>query len=362
MKKRITQLLVCMLISTSFVATAQLDLPNGSQKASVTQRVGTTDITIKYSRPSVRAREIYGKLVPYGLNNLGFGTSKAAPWRAGADENTTITFDDDVTINGTSVKAGTYGLHLNVKDENNAALILSTDKDAWGSYFYDPANDVLNTDIKLKDIPHVETLTYVFDKVTPKSTTASLKWGKKAFSFNIDVDVTNIVLADIRAQFKGQKGFTRQNWEQAATYALNNGGDLDEALSWVNNALEGQFYSQKTVNGLALKAQIYQKKGDMPNFDKFMDEAVSIATPSQVNRLGYAMMRAEDFDRALKYFSINVKNDSKNANWHNSLGAVYKAKGDIKTAIKHYKKSLSLNPAKNIKADSEKNLEALKTM
>lgn len=109
MKKTITTVFTLLLICTSFSVSAQLNLPSGSQKASVTQRVGTTDITIAYSRPSVRGREVWGKLVPFGLNNLGFGTSKAAPWRAGADENTTITFKHDVKIEGKSIPAGTYG-------------------------------------------------------------------------------------------------------------------------------------------------------------------------------------------------------------------------------------------------------------
>lgn len=362
MKSTITSFVVCILLCVSSTVFAQLNTPRGSQMASVMQRVGTTDITITYSRPSVNGREIWGKLVPFGMNNLGFGTSEAAPWRAGANENTTITFTHDAKVEGKDIAAGTYGLHINVKDENNATIILSKDKDAWGSYFYDPANDALRADVKLKDIDHTELLTYDFEEVTANSTTAALKWEKKAIPFKIEVDVADIVLNDIRAEFKGQKGFTRQNWEQAANFALNNGGDLDEALSWVNAALEGQFFSQKTFNGLAIKAQILQKKGDMEGFGKTMDEAISMANPNQINRMGYAMIAAKDYDRAIKYLSMNVESDPKNANWHDSLGEAYKAKGENKTAIKHFKKSLALNPPANVKANSEKNLKELGAM
>lgn len=200
-------------------------------------------------------------------------------------------------------------------------------------------------------------MTYAFDVVTPTSTTASLKWEKKAFDFTIEVDVTDVVLSDIRGQFKGQKGFTRQNWEQAANFALNNGGDLDEALSWVNNALEGQFFSQKTVNGLAIKAQILKKKGDRDGFNAAIDEATTIASPAQINRMGYMMINEKDYDRAIKYFNLNLKADAKNANWHSSIADAYKAKGDKKTAIKHYKKALSLNPNARVKASAEKGLK-----
>ncbi|MGI9545786.1 MAG: DUF2911 domain-containing protein, partial [Flavobacteriaceae bacterium] len=81
-------------------AIAQLDLPRGSQKAKVSQRIGITDVTIIYSRPSVNEREIWGALVPYGMNNLGFGTAEESPWRAGANENTIIKFNNDVTVEG----------------------------------------------------------------------------------------------------------------------------------------------------------------------------------------------------------------------------------------------------------------------
>ena len=359
MRTTITFFVMLMVLCVSFTATAQLNTPRGSQMASVMQRVGTTDITITYSRPSVNNREVWGKLVPFGMNNLGFGTSKAAPWRAGANENTTITFTHDAKIEGKSIAAGTYGLHINVKDEDNATIILSKDKDAWGSYFYDDANDALRAGVKLKDNAHTELLTYEFNEVETNSTTVYLAWEKKAIPFNIEVDVTKIVLDDIRGQFKGQTGFTRQNWEQAANFSMNNGGDLEEALDWIDSALEGHFFSQKTVNGLAIKAQILQKKGDLEGYGKTMDDAVAMANPSQINRMGYAMITAKDYDRAVKYFSINVKSNPKNANWHNSLGEAYKAKGDKKNAIKHFKKSLTMNPSANVKANSEKNLKEL---
>ncbi len=359
MRATITSIVIGLLLCVSFTATAQLNTPRGSQLASVMQRVGTTDITITYSRPSVKGREIWGKLVPYGLNNLGFGTSKAAPWRAGANENTTITFTHNAKVEGKDIAAGTYGLHINVKDAENATIILSTDKDAWGSYFYDPANDALSADVKMKDIEHVELLTYDFEEVSANATTVALKWEKKAIPFKIEVDVTAIVMDDIRAQFKGQKGFTRQNWEQAANFALNNGGDLDEALTWINAALEGNFFSEKTVNGLATKAQILQKKGDMEGFGKAMDEASTIANAGQLNRMGNYMVSIKDYDRALKYYNMNLKSDPDNATWHNSIAGAYKAKGDDKKAIKHYKKALASNPSDKDKATSEKNLKDL---
>lgn len=202
---------------------AQINTPRGSQMATVSQTVGTSSVEITYSRPSVNGREIWGKLVPYGLNDLGFGTSKAAPWRAGANENTTITFSHDATVEGNPIKAGTYGLHLEVKEDNTATLLLSNNSTSWGSFTYDPAEDALRAHIVTTTIPHTELLTFEFTEVTPTSTTATLKWEKKAFPFTVEFPVREIVLADIRNVLRDQPGFNRQTWEQAANYAFNSG-------------------------------------------------------------------------------------------------------------------------------------------
>ncbi len=118
-----------LLFSTSLFA--QLNTPRGSQRATVKQTVGITSIAINYSRPSVKGREIWGKLVPYEMNNLGFGTAKESPWRAGADENTIIKFSDDVTIEGQPLKAGKYGLHMVIKENGDADVIFSNNSTSW---------------------------------------------------------------------------------------------------------------------------------------------------------------------------------------------------------------------------------------
>ena len=165
MRTTITSFVMCLLLCTSFTLQAQLNTPRGSQMASVMQRIGTTDVTITYSRPSVNGREIWGKLVPYGLNNLGFGTSKAAPWRAGANENTILTVSDDVTIGGKPLKAGTYGLHMELHENGKVTVILSNNSTAWGSYFYEPSEDALRVDVQTTEVPHTEQLTYNFINV-----------------------------------------------------------------------------------------------------------------------------------------------------------------------------------------------------
>ena len=357
-----TRVIMCLFIMLSFNLEAQLNVPRGSQQATVSQRGGITDMYIKYSRPSVRGREVWGKLVPYGMNDLRFGTAKESPWRAGANENTVVKFTNDVAVEGKPLKAGKYGLHMIINKDNTATVIFSKNHTAWGSFFYDPSEDGLRVDVKTKAIPHVEQLTFDFTDVNATSAIASLRWGKKQVPFKIEVDVTNIVLTDIRKKLQDQPGFSRQTWEQAANFSLNNGGDLNEALGWINNAIAGQFYSQKTFRNLSIKAQILNKLGKTAEYGKLMDEAASMANTNQLNRLGYAMINAKDYARAIKYLQINVDNNPTSANAYDSLGEAYKFAGDKKKAIKALKKSLSLNPPANVKANSEKLLKELGVM
>lgn len=363
MKKiNLSTVLICLFFTFSISTSAQLNTPRGSQQATVSQRVGVSDITITYSRPSVNGRQIWGQLVPYGINDLGFGTSKAAPWRAGADENTTITFSHDAKVEGKPIKAGTYGFHIEVKPDNKATIILSHDANAWGSFFYDASKDALRADITTKTVPHKELLTYEFNSVTPNSAVVSLVWEKKEFPFTVEFDVTSIVLDQFREQFKGQTGFQRQNWEQAAAYSLANGGDLNEALVWINNAIAGQFYSQKTGANMLIKAQLLNKLGKTAESAAVMDEASKIATVNELNAMGYQMLGMKDYTRAQKYFEMAIDKDPTNANAYDSMGEYYKTVGDKKNAIKYFKKSLSMNPPANVKANSEKHLKDLGVM
>lgn len=135
---------------------------------------------------------------------------------------------------------------------------------------------------------------------------------------------------DFREKSIGQAGFQRQNWEQAAAYALNNCGDLNEALEWINGAIAGNFYSQKTFNNLAIKEQILNKLGKANEYSSIMDEASSMANANQLSFLGYQMIGAKDHDRVLTYFEKAAKIDPNNPNFYDSLREYYKTIGDKK--------------------------------
>ena len=295
---------MALFMSFAFMTTvqAQLDLPRGSQKATVSQTIGISKVYIKYSRPSVNGRDVWGALVPYGMNNLGFGTAEASPWRAGANENTIIKFTADATVEGKSLSAGVYGLHMIIHEDDTATVIFSKNHSAWGSYFYEPSEDALRVKVKTKSIPHVEQLTYGFENVTANGATVTLSWEKKQIPFSFEMNVTETVMADIRRKLQDQPGFNRQTWEQAAGFAANNGGDLNEALEWINNAIAGQFYSQQTFNNTQIKAQILQKMGKPQDALAIMDSYMPNATVLEAHQYGRFLIGQGMQDKSLRSF------------------------------------------------------------
>jgi hypothetical protein len=338
---------------------AQLTLPAGSQKASVSQTVGITNMSITYSRPSVKGREIWGKLVPYGMNNLGFGTAKESPWRAGANENTTIEFSSEVTVEGKPLAAGTYGLFVVVKKDGSATVIFSKNHTAWGSFFYKPSEDALRVEVQTKTIPHVEQLTFAFNDVTPNSATAVLNWEQKQIPFKIEVDVTNVVLADIRRKLQDSPGFNKQTWEQAAAFSMNNGGDLEEALGWINNAIAGQFYSQQDFNNTNIKAGILSKMGKQQEALAVYERYLPNANLLETHQLGRQFIQLGQKDKALEVFKMNAKKHPNTWPVDYGLARGYSAKGNFKNAIKHIKIALKRAPNQQSKAAVEANLSKL---
>lgn len=351
-------MLVVALLSFSTNLEAQLTLPAGSPEAEVTQRVGITNITIHYNRPYTKGRKIWGGLVPYGFNDLGFGTSKSAPWRAGADYNTTIAFTHDVKLEGNAVKAGKYALFFALEENGDVTGILSSNTTSWGSYYYDEAEDVLRFKVKSKEIANnVEMLTYTFDTADATSTVASLKWEKKEIPFKIEVAVQDIVMDGIANDLRNPKGFQQATWDQAANYAFN-AGNLDKALEWVNASISGNFFSKENFSNLALKSQILAKQGKSTESYSLLDKAVALGTAREVYGAGTQLI-GKDNAKALSVLKANVKNNKGAWPSNYGLARAYSAKGDYKNAIKSITKSMAVAPA-NFKARLTQSIEKLK--
>lgn len=145
-------LFLALAILSNDISAQNITTPRApSPAAKVSQTIGLSKVTIKYSRPAVKEREVWGtQLAHYGYVNLGFGPATAAPWRAGANENTTITFSDDATVEGISIPAGTYGFFIGIYEDGTADIIFSNNSTSWGSYSYDQNEDQLRVKVIFK--------------------------------------------------------------------------------------------------------------------------------------------------------------------------------------------------------------------
>lgn len=350
--------IVWMLVA-SIITSAQITSPRvPSPAASVSQTIGISTITVKYSRPSVKGREIWGALVPYGWNVQAFGLGNSAPWRAGANENTVISFSHNATVEGKPVPAGSYGLFFVINKDNTGEVILSKDYRSWGSFFYDEKNDLMRAKIQLRDIPATELLTYDFINVTKTSAEMVLMWEKKEFPVTIQFDVDNIVMANAKEELKSTTGFNWIGFTSAANYALNNKVELDQALIWADRAVT----MNSNFNTLSVKANVLKAQGKTAEAEKIFDDAVAVASENELNLYGYQLLNNKEQDKAIKMFILNTQRHPKSANVWDSLGEAYAQSGDKKNAIANFKKSLSLNPSAAVKANSEKYLKQFGVM
>lgn len=214
-----------------------LTVPRPSPNASVSQMVGITTVTVHYSRPGVKGRVIWGKLVPYGQ-----------VWRAGANENTTIEFSTPVRIEGKELPAGLYGFQA-IPSAESWTLIFSKDNDLWGAFKYDQAHDALRVPVKPQAADFQEWMSYDFSALTDSSVEVSLRWEKLRVPFRLEVDTTGLVKAE------AEKARTWQPLLQAANYCVQNNVCLDDASRWLDSsiALEANFANQRAKAALLAK-------------------------------------------------------------------------------------------------------------
>lgn len=334
-----------LLIGIIFLLAVSLPAQNLPQimvspHAKVIQEIGLTEITIDYHRPAVKGRVIWGKLVPYGMTNLGFGATKESPWRAGANENTTISFTDDVKINGYALLANTYGLHI-IATEKEWTIIFSKTNTAWGSFFYDPKDDALRIKVIPEKSNFTEWLSYGFDKLTASSADVFLAWENLKVKFTASFDMDNIVLDRYRKTLVGAAGFNPVNYQQAAAYCITKNINLDEASKWIDHSIA----IQENGSNLLTKAQLLTKQGNNAEADALVKKAFKIGTEVELNAYGYSLMQQQnEIDKALVIFKMIVEKYPDSWNAYDSLADAYANKGDKANAVKYYKIALEKSP------------------
>lgn len=336
------------LVVTAFSASAQLKMPadGGNKHASVSEQIGLTTVAITYDRPAVKGRDgkIWGDLVHFGFKDLGFGTSKAAPWRAGANENTVLSVSNEVKIEGKTLPAGTYGLFMAVYADS-AVVIFSKNHSSWGSYFYDPREDALRVRVTpRKDQPFTERLTYEFTDQTDNAATVALAWERWRIPFRVEVDLHRDVLASLRNQLRTNTGFNAQNWAQAVNYCLQNNVNLDEALTWADYALNAPFVGQKTFQTLSAKAQVLAKLNRTAEADALMKEALPLGSVQELHGYGRSLLNQKRVADALEVFKLNAQKNPNVFTTNVGLARGFSASGDYKTALKYAKAALPQAP------------------
>ena len=348
-------ILVPVLFIAVNISAQNLPQVQASPHAKVMQEIGLSEIAIDYNRPAVKGREVWGGLVPYGMTNLGFGTAKESPWRAGANENTTISFTDDVKINDRLLPAGTYGLHM-IPTEEDWTIIFSKTSTAWGSFFYDQKDDALRITARPEKSDFAEWLTYGFENLTNKSADVFLKWENLIIKFSAEFDTDNIVLDRFRKTLVGAAGFNANNYQQAAAYCIARNINLDEASKWIDHSIS----IQKTGSNLLTKSQLLEKQGKKSEAAELTKEAINIATENELNTYGYTLMlQFKDIDRAIEIFKMNIEKYPNSWNVYDSLAEAFGVKGDKENAAKYYKLALDKAP-ENQHQRIKKTIEELK--
>ncbi|HRG78840.1 MAG TPA: DUF2911 domain-containing protein [Cyclobacteriaceae bacterium] len=356
-------ILLAMMFNISFAQLLQLPDGGVNLKSMTGRRVGVTDIEIHWNAPGVKGREgnIWGtSIAPYGFTVLGYGSNVASPWRAGANESTTISFSTDVTINGKPLAAGAYGFFIALYPDS-CTLIFNRNAAGWGSYFYRSDMDVLRvTTRQQKDLKESkERLDYTFSNQTDRTVEVALEWEKWRIPFKVEVDLLNTTLASIQSQLSGAMGFDPPGLEAAAAWCLQNNVNYEEALGWINVVVDPNMGRVNTFHALSTKAGLLAKLNKRNESDKIMQAALENASALEMHSYGRQLLAEKRVKEAMVVFEKNHKK-YKGA-WPTNGGMMrgYSAMGDFKKALEYAKLALAQAPNEENKKFLE---QAIKTL
>ncbi len=324
--------------------TLMLTLPRASQHAVIMQRIGITDITVNYHRPLTKGRQIWGKLVPYG-----------EVWRAGANENTTITFTDPVSIEGHPLDKGTYGLHM-IPGETEWTVIFSKDSNDWGSFSYKQADDALRVAVKPQATDLHDALAYDFDDVKPDSAVVTMRWDKVAVPFKVSVNVNDIVTTSIHRHEHGINQYYWEGWDDAANYFLTNKINLDEALKDEDLSIQ----AEERYDNLLNKSKILDAMGRKDEAATYRAKALDKGSAVQLYFYARQLQGEKKQEEAFSIFRANYKKFPDYWTSHVGMARVYSGQGDFDNAVKEMQTALTTAPDSN-KANLERYVKRLQS-
>lgn len=361
----------CILITSLLFAASSFAqvpyngaIPNGyTKKASVSEQVGLTKVTISYHRPAVNGREgkIWGQLVHKGFVDQGFGNRKPAPWRAGANENTIIEFDRDVKVEGQALPKGKYALFI-AYDSLESMVIFSGRTDGWGSFFYDQQYDALRVNVKPQPlVQSVENLKYEFTSQTPNAAVVALNWEKLSIPFKVEVDYLKQQYEAFVAEAQQPTGFTPQGLNIAANWALQNNYQLDKALDWATMATSPNFPGNPSYYpGLLTKANILDKLGRVDEATAVMKSALPVGTIGELQQYGRHLVNAKKYKEALEVFKFNYTKHGDQFITLTGMARGLSANVEYANALEYANKALSFAPNEAAKQAVQGMIDKLK--
>jgi tetratricopeptide (TPR) repeat protein len=361
---------LCALALTPPLSPAGAQLHSGppsgdNQRAAVLQWIGPVEVRIDYSSPDVHAPDgadrrgkIWGGLVPWGYATDAFGTcGSRCPWRAGANQATTLSVSHDVEIQGKKLAAGKYGLFM-LPGQEEWTLILSNDSTSWGHYTYDEAEDALRVATKPEKSPYREWLTYEFVDRRPDRATVALAWEELAVPFTIVVPDVNAIYAErIEQELRNYDGFDADTWRQAAEFYLDADYRPEEALRIAKSAVEKPFTGEVTFQNLAVLARAQEANQLADEGWATMRRALALpsANPIEIHTYARQLLDRGRTAEAVAVFETNAKRFPNQWPVNVGLARAYTATGETKKALRAAKAALAQAP-------DEVNRENLKRM
>jgi tetratricopeptide (TPR) repeat protein len=322
-------ILLALILSTLRVsAQTELGLPDRSQAAMVEQRLGVTDITIRYHRPLVDGRKIWGGLVPFGK-----------VWRAGANFNTTIEVSDPVSVEGKPLPKGIYGLHM-IPAADAWTIIFSKAADSWGSYTYNQAEDALRVTVKPQASEMQEALQYSFEDLKPESATVTMTWDKLAVPFRIAVNDQDTVLPYIHRQLRGFKQYFWGPPNEAAQYCLEKKTALPEALKWADLSIQ----AEERFENLATKADILKAMGKTDEAGKIWNHAMELATPVQLYTYARGLQAQKRDAEAMEIFKTVAQKSPESLFGHMAEARIKSHASDYAGAAEELRQAIAVTP------------------
>jgi len=329
-------ILFTSVMNCSIAQFHNLPIPKVSPRTQTTQQIGAGNITIAFGSPSVKGRDVWNNpnIIPQNGETIA--------WRAGANENTVIQFDTDVSIEGKPLKAGSYGFHI-LPNGHSHTLLFTPKDNLWGSYYLDIENDiVLQVNVQDTLCPFSEYLDFEFINRTENSVTVALEWADRRIAFQVSVDLNKTVIEKFRYALNGENTYRWQAWNDAAAWCLDRNTNLEEALTWVNRSIKGGyggFASNFNKTNLSTKIQLLYELDNKVEMHQTINEILQLPySIDEAHMIGGMFIEINEVEKSIDFFKSALKEYKDEWGIHYMIAIAYYENGELKKAKSHLKK------------------------